>query len=208
MEKLSFKTLRQRGLELRESLIIEAAIEAMSESSFYKVRISDISEKVGIPSRTIYHYFDSKEELIARSFLTLLTKFEEQISFNELNNSSTPLHNLAENLIDFSLENRTFFQLFLFFVTSSIDDDEISQKIKFKILVFFEKNEFFFRKMGYSGDIKSVIHGFYWALGGVISSYRNDISTFEKPKKIKEKLVTATSMIADIFQNKLVHVSC
>ncbi len=46
-------------------LILDQAIELFSESGFTCISIRDLAQKVGIKSASIYHYFNSKEEIFS-----------------------------------------------------------------------------------------------------------------------------------------------
>jgi AcrR family transcriptional regulator len=54
---------RNRGEE-----VIEAAIEIFNEKGYPSTAIQDIADRVGVLKGSLYHYIDSKEDLLARIF--------------------------------------------------------------------------------------------------------------------------------------------
>lgn len=52
----------------RSSELIEAAIQVFHEKGYASASIEDIAAAVGVRKGSVYHYIDSKEELLARIF--------------------------------------------------------------------------------------------------------------------------------------------
>ena len=50
----------------RDASVIAAAIEVMSEKGYAATSIQEVADRVGVLKGSLYHYFDSKEELLAR----------------------------------------------------------------------------------------------------------------------------------------------
>lgn len=50
----------------RDSSVIAAAIEVMSEKGYAATSIQEVADRVGVLKGSLYHYFDSKEELLSR----------------------------------------------------------------------------------------------------------------------------------------------
>ncbi|MDQ3589338.1 MAG: TetR/AcrR family transcriptional regulator [Chloroflexota bacterium] len=57
-------TKRERQAEERRNQLVDAALRLFAEKGFEKTTIKDLSEAVGVAQGLIYHYFDSKEELL------------------------------------------------------------------------------------------------------------------------------------------------
>lgn len=51
--------------ELRRQQIVDAAIQIFYEAGFEAASLRDLASRVGINKATIYHYFESKEEILA-----------------------------------------------------------------------------------------------------------------------------------------------
>lgn len=50
----------------RDASVIAAAIEVMSEKGYAATSIQEVADRVGVLKGSLYHYFDSKEELLSR----------------------------------------------------------------------------------------------------------------------------------------------
>jgi AcrR family transcriptional regulator len=59
------RTSRKQQAQLRRQQIIDAALKIFAEKGFVKTTIKDISQTAGTSQGLMYHYFKSKEELLA-----------------------------------------------------------------------------------------------------------------------------------------------
>jgi AcrR family transcriptional regulator len=56
------------GVDKRR-LILDAAIRVFARKGFHHCRVSDVADEAGVAYGLVYHYFDSKEEILNRLFL-------------------------------------------------------------------------------------------------------------------------------------------
>jgi len=56
------------GVDKRR-LILDAAIRVFARQGFHSCRVSDIADEAGVAYGLVYHYFDSKEEILNELFL-------------------------------------------------------------------------------------------------------------------------------------------
>ncbi len=59
---------RQAASEEKRRLILDAAVRVFARSGYHTSRVSDIAEEAGIAHGLLYHYFSSKEEVLATVF--------------------------------------------------------------------------------------------------------------------------------------------
>jgi AcrR family transcriptional regulator len=52
----------------RRKQILKAAVEVFAERGFHRTRVSDIAKKAGVAYGLIYHYFESKDEVLNSIF--------------------------------------------------------------------------------------------------------------------------------------------
>ena len=52
----------------KRALILDAAVKVFARSGYHTSRVSDIAEEAGVAHGLLYHYFSSKEELLATIF--------------------------------------------------------------------------------------------------------------------------------------------
>lgn len=57
-------TFQAQLIEARRNLIIDAAIEVISEQGFQRTTIKQIASKAGIADGTIYNYFKNKDDIL------------------------------------------------------------------------------------------------------------------------------------------------
>jgi len=58
---------RQNGIDKRR-LILDAAITVFARQGFHRCRVSDVADEAGVAYGLVYHYFDSKEEILDTLF--------------------------------------------------------------------------------------------------------------------------------------------
>jgi len=56
------------GVDKRR-LILDAAIRVFARKGFHHCRVSDVADEAGVAYGLVYHYFDSKEEILNRLFI-------------------------------------------------------------------------------------------------------------------------------------------
>ena len=74
--KEQFKAIRQE----RKAQILAAARRLFAQQGFHGTKISDIAEAVGVSQGTIYHYFNSKDDLFMSIFSTWAEQLEEAVN--------------------------------------------------------------------------------------------------------------------------------
>lgn len=58
----------------RRRQILEAAVKVFAEKGFHASRVGDVAEEAGIAYGLVYHYFESKEDLLETIFRTTWTE--------------------------------------------------------------------------------------------------------------------------------------
>ena len=53
----------------KRRLILDAAITVFAKQGFHHCRVSDVADEAGVAYGLVYHYFDSKEEILNELFL-------------------------------------------------------------------------------------------------------------------------------------------
>ena len=53
----------------KRRLILDAAVRAFARRGFHHCRVSDVADEAGVAYGLVYHYFDSKEEILNTLFL-------------------------------------------------------------------------------------------------------------------------------------------
>ncbi|HEX8076146.1 MAG TPA: TetR/AcrR family transcriptional regulator [Thermoleophilaceae bacterium] len=53
----------------KRRLILDAAIRVFAEKGFHHCRVSDVADEAGVAYGLVYHYFDSKEEILNSLFI-------------------------------------------------------------------------------------------------------------------------------------------
>ena len=66
--------LRADRLADRRRQILEAAVKVFAQKGFHASRVGDIAEEAGIAYGLVYHYFESKEDLLETIFRTTWTE--------------------------------------------------------------------------------------------------------------------------------------
>jgi len=82
-------TTRKEQAEETRHRIYTSAIELMEENGFGNFTIEDISKRAGVSVGAFYHYFDSKNDILADIFYRADDYFTTQVA-NSFNNRSIP----------------------------------------------------------------------------------------------------------------------
>jgi TetR/AcrR family fatty acid metabolism transcriptional regulator len=72
-------TKRQEQARETKNRIYTSAIELMERKGFENITIADISEKAGVSVGAFYHYFDSKNDILAEIFHRVDEYFSTQV---------------------------------------------------------------------------------------------------------------------------------
>lgn len=116
-------TKRQDQARETKNRIYTSAIELMEQKGFDNITIADISEKAGVSVGAFYHYFSSKNDILAEIFHRADEYFASQVA-DFLSKASTP-----EQIVDF------FDHYARFNIASGVETTQqlFSPKIKFFI---------------------------------------------------------------------------
>jgi TetR/AcrR family transcriptional regulator, fatty acid metabolism regulator protein len=52
----------------KRRLILDAAVSVFARRGFHSCRVADVAEEAGVAYGLVYHYFDSKEEILNTLF--------------------------------------------------------------------------------------------------------------------------------------------
>jgi TetR/AcrR family fatty acid metabolism transcriptional regulator len=86
----------------KRRLILEAAVRVFARRGFHHCRVSDVADEAGVAYGLVYHYFDSKEEILNTLFLErwqVMLDAIGEIDARELS-AREKLHSVAGFIID------------------------------------------------------------------------------------------------------------
>jgi len=95
-------TARSGGVDKRR-LILDAAITVFAQRGFHHCRVSDVADEAGVAYGLVYHYFDSKEEILNTLFTErwqLMLDAIEQIDAQDDVPAREKLYRVASFIID------------------------------------------------------------------------------------------------------------
>ena len=61
-------TTTRSGAVDKRRLILDAAVRVFASRGFHHCRVSDVADEAGVAYGLVYHYFDSKEEILNTLF--------------------------------------------------------------------------------------------------------------------------------------------
>ncbi len=92
MEELDCKEKRKQLVrDTKTSLILDAALEVLSQKGYYETRLEDIAEKAGFSKSALYRYYKDKDEI----FLTIAVRERNRV-YDKLTND--PQYQLDKQL--------------------------------------------------------------------------------------------------------------
>ena len=87
----------------KRRLILDAAITVFARQGFHHCRVSDVADEAGVAYGLVYHYFDSKEEILNELFLERWQIMLDAIAEIDRRDQLTPrekLYQVAGFIID------------------------------------------------------------------------------------------------------------
>ncbi|MEX1142582.1 MAG: TetR/AcrR family transcriptional regulator [Thermoleophilaceae bacterium] len=87
----------------KRRLILDAAITVFARQGFHHCRVSDVADEAGVAYGLVYHYFDSKEEILNELFLERWQIMLDAITAIDRRDELGPrekLHEVASFIID------------------------------------------------------------------------------------------------------------
>ena len=87
----------------KRRLILDAAITVFARQGFHHCRVSDVADQAGVAYGLVYHYFDSKEEILNELFLErwqIMLDAIAEIDRRQDVEAREKLHQVASFIID------------------------------------------------------------------------------------------------------------
>lgn len=105
----------------KQRKIVEAAISAFAEKGYSNTSTAEIAKMAGVAEGTIFKHFGTKENLLLSIIIPFIKDFSPQMTdeiFEEVMKDENltfekVLRNLLENRINFILDNREIFMVFI-----------------------------------------------------------------------------------------------
>jgi AcrR family transcriptional regulator len=72
--------IREKQLQKRKQETLDVAVRLLLERGYSNLNMDELAEEAGISKPTLYQYFNSKDELVAKAVERMFEKMEEQIS--------------------------------------------------------------------------------------------------------------------------------
>jgi TetR/AcrR family fatty acid metabolism transcriptional regulator len=135
-------TKRQEQARETKNRIYTSAIELMEQEGFDNITITDISEKAGVSVGAFYHYFSSKNDILAEIFRQADEYFSTKV-VNALSRATVPEqiieyfdHYAKFNLTKFFIkEGRPMLEILYGLIRTGQENNEIRGDIDAKDLV-------------------------------------------------------------------------
>jgi TetR/AcrR family transcriptional regulator, fatty acid metabolism regulator protein len=89
-------TARQQAAADKRRQILDAAVRVFARRGFHQCRVSDIADEAGVAYGLVYHYFDSKEEMLDTLFLERWDVMLAMIAEVDAHEGTSPREKLYE----------------------------------------------------------------------------------------------------------------
>jgi len=120
---------KEREKELRRNEIIDAAERVFFKKGIENSTMDDVAQEAELSKGTLYLYFKSKEDLqfsiSVRGSDILAEMLDKCVSPEKPGNEN--LLEMAASFIEFSKKHKNYFQLFLYFQTSNLEELKIDR---------------------------------------------------------------------------------
>jgi TetR/AcrR family transcriptional regulator, fatty acid metabolism regulator protein len=159
----------------RRRQILGAAVKVFAEKGFHAARVGDIAEEAGIAYGLVYHYFESKEDLLETIFRTTWTEMLARV--REVEKASVPAAEAVRQVTALLLRTwRRDPDLVRVLVREVTRNQHVQQEIE-EITEAMEALERIIRRGQETGEFRSELDPrlaavvFYGALEEVLSSW-------------------------------------
>lgn len=131
---------RMNHLSDKQKAIFDSTLTLIRDHGFHGTTMNLVAKKAGVAAGTIYHYFESKDELISE-----LYKHNRKLTVEVINNSLNEQHTFKENfynlwatLYQFYIDNTNILIFFEQYVNSPYKADKNNAYSHSRLLTFFE----------------------------------------------------------------------
>ncbi|VBB07210.1 tetr bacterial regulatory protein hth signature [Lucifera butyrica] len=137
--------MRYKDADKKERIII-AAIQLINEVGLAETSMSKIAKNAGVSAGTIYVYFENKEDMIKKLFLTVKTDMQQKI-FRGIDGSlpiEVQFKQILKNYMDYVVKNKDYFLFFEQYINSPLIQKlckEETQIIAKPLIEFFERGK-------------------------------------------------------------------
>jgi TetR/AcrR family transcriptional regulator, fatty acid metabolism regulator protein len=159
----------------RRRQILEAAVKVFAEKGFHASRVGDVAEEAGIAYGLVYHYFESKEDLLETIFRTTWTEMLARV--HEVEEAKIPAAEAVRQVTALILRTwRRDPDLVRVLVREVTRNQHVQQEVE-EITSAMEALERIVRKGQESGEFRSDLDArlaaaiFYGALEEVLSGW-------------------------------------
>jgi AcrR family transcriptional regulator len=189
---------RRREKENRKQAILKAARKLFFEKGFKAVTVDNIAQKAELSKGSVYLYFKSKEEIYTHILLNDIEKFHRKIndSLHFEDRASDTLKRLANIYIDFFLNEKELFRIFMAFMLNT-DHMNLPDGLHNSAINMTNKTVTVFEKVFQDGiekgefppstNLRQNRNALWGLLNGVISLY-----LFTGPATLREERIRTT----------------
>jgi AcrR family transcriptional regulator len=134
--------MRYRDANKKEKITL-AAIQLINEVGLAETSISKIAHKAGVSSGTIYVYFENKDDMIKKLFLTVKEHMQQKTLHGiDASLATEPeFKQILNNYIDFFINNKEYFLFFEQYINSPLIQKLCGEELQITgkpLLDFFE----------------------------------------------------------------------
>ena len=198
MPELTFDDLKEQEREARRELIVRVTQALLSEKNFKGVTIRDIAERVGVSPATLYHYYESLDEIFLAVFYRGTREIADLIRRECVQKDGCSIRRLAEVYVGYLNNNLSYFQMMSLFAPRGMMSDEEGKLISPAMKELMELIEGVIDRAGYKGDRRLMSNAFFSALNGIMTTYaQNPGMSLEE---IRQYTKILAGFIADFFE--------
>jgi TetR/AcrR family fatty acid metabolism transcriptional regulator len=185
---------RQRAGVDKRRMILDAAVHVFARRGFYRCRVSDVADEAGVAYGLVYHYFQSKDEILDTLFLerwNLMLEVIDEVDGREIG-AREKLEQVAGFIVDSYRRDPDVMKVIIVEVTRAANS--FGQTHLDKIREAYGKIAAIVRKAQESGEFASTVApefaamAFYGAVEQVLTQWIFDGTTspdeeFERAKR-------------------------
>jgi len=172
--KTAFARLKEQEKEARKDLILDAAQRVFAAKPFGKVSMRDIAKEADISPPSIYTYFSDQETLFIEAALKGTQDMMDAFAATMNRAGDFSLDQVAETFIRYLTEHDVYFRMMAHFGLHASVSTASLEKLKAMERSALDTFDFAFRKLGASGDVRTLSHTFFASLNGILITYRRN----------------------------------
>lgn len=191
----TLQKLRKKEREERKQLIIDSALELLTQKEIQNITMREIAETVGVSNASIYRYFSNRDDILVEALMFHIKKIEE-LFIKKMQSRNLSLEDLALVSVDYLLENNAVFQMMVLMITGQLEPTDIKHYNTMQ-RHFLDIMEQAIHQVDIGVEKRMLTHAIYASVIGAVMAFKNYPN--RTPHEIRHHIYRIVHIISKVF---------